>query len=1152
MSKQSAQQTRYGGGETDDYSSDSDVYSDNISESGSENCSDYGSDYESDNETNTIESPISQPPKVEELMSNTTYSTKQVSPTYSKRQERFDDKFTQKDLLNKIREIASSPARDISNNKGSLEDIHLWDYLLPNYGAKEGISLLDAYKREELADKLVIQVEQGKYKKFSVIDDISEVYGVPGVHECINGQRALRPVIDIDAPLGDMEAEKVKARDVFIRICVSFVRALYIILDCSWEEIFKGLVIATSSDDNKCSYHLLYTPILLIDYLELKEFTELVYKLTGKKYGKFIDMGLPGRNFNLRLIGSAKNDRVKRILQFSLDNGWNDLNDTRVQPPASAGFEVRPRILSVEKINNQKKIIVGQDVLKKYANLVLQKYPDYLGGWDIEEKNSQWYVYFNRKTYLECPLCNRTHDKDQRWFGRAYGNGSFIVKCFQQNRDESGEIYNDPSIAEKIQQKNKNNTTPPVSYKIKSPKFPKPFLNVPPQYQNINDSLTTTMAYKDQYIKTLPEIPDIYVGSPWGTGKTYALEKLNTPQNVSMLVVSTRHSYSNAITTRLNLESYCDIDGPIHLSKHQRVVCQVESLHRVTDKCECREKCKCPKTPYILILDEIVSIIAQTGSCFKGAYLSLSNFFELIYNASRIIALDNDLTDRNIEWIKTLRPNKTFTVIHNTYQPQKDKTFRLAPDRETVLTELWDWGKQMSSLPFEERRSASLICHERRDVQGSVRGLRNDFPELRIKEYHGGSNPVEKTQDFKNVEEAWKEVDLVAYTSTLKIGVSCTYSKFERAFCLFTSYIETNAGTNQMLFRMRCIKNYICYIQQRASRAPTTEEELFQWLTEAKRGCLPKELQNKGVFPNIETIIKNKDVPTIQLWVAFMLEKFRSQRLFGWRMVDFLKKAGMIVSIMESIPKSENNDASLSKAVRVCSSIVKAEEISDIANADILDHEMAERLENSSKKSLNEIHALRRYHIAECYEHPPESLTEEFIAEYGNPNHMKWFRAFRKLRDAGINNETAVEAITREDFRDDKLTTVTRAEKHRICLELLKTCTPVKDIDDRDRYTADIVKSCLESSKSMKYLQALSATYGIKFKATNNKRTHYHLVGPFDKESAPKLLPYQTGEGQFYENGEDMRYGYSKLSPDELEPSPNCISQNTQDLFDIV
>ena len=97
-------------------------------------------------------------------------------------------------------------------------------------------------------------------------------------------------------------------------------------------------------------------------------------------------------------------------------------------------------------------------------------------------------------------------------------------------------------------------------------------------------------------------------------------------------------------------------------------------------------------------------------------------------------------------------------------------------------------------------------------------------------------------------------------------------------------------------------------------------------------------------------------------------------------------------------------------------------------------------------------------------------------------------------------------------------------------------------------------KSGLKSDKAKLGLlnSALSAIYGVKFKTTNNKNTHYHLVGTFDYEDAPKLPPYQTDEGQFYENGEDMRYGYSKLSPDELEPSPNCISQNTQDLFDIV
>ena len=60
----------------------------------------------------------------------------------------------------------------------------------------------------------------------------------------------------------------------------------------------------------------------------------------------------------------------------------------------------------------------------------------------------------------------------------------------------------------------------------------------------------------------------------------------------------------------------------------------------------------------------------------------------------------------------------------------------------------------MSLLPFENRTSVSLICHLRKDVQGIVRALKTDFPELRIKEYHGKSDPVEKAHDFSNMEES--------------------------------------------------------------------------------------------------------------------------------------------------------------------------------------------------------------------------------------------------------------------------------------------------------------------------------------------------------------------------------------------------------------
>ena len=220
---------------------------------------------------------------------------------------------------------------------------------------------------------------------------------------------------------------------------------------------------------------------------------------------------------------------------------------------------------------------MGSDILQKYVDLVLQKYSNYLRDWTIEEKDSENFVYFNQKGPLECPLCKRIHDKDQWWFGRECANsGVFIVKCFRQGSDEPGEVFEcDPSIAEKILQKNKNLPQVPLR-ELKGQGF------------------TATETYEERYIRPLPNEGDIYVGSPWETGKTYILENLAIPDDVNLLVLSTRYSYSNAVTTRLNLKSYCDIDGNINLPDHKRVVCQIESLHRITNNCKCDKKCKCP------------------------------------------------------------------------------------------------------------------------------------------------------------------------------------------------------------------------------------------------------------------------------------------------------------------------------------------------------------------------------------------------------------------------------------------------------------------------------------------------------------------------------------------------------------------------------
>jgi len=276
-------------------------------------------------------------------------------------------------------------------------------------------------------------------------------------------------------------------------------------------------------------------------------------------------------------------------------------------------------MFSIEKNNNLLRISMGQDILQKYADLVLQKHSNYLRDWTIEEKDSENFVYFNRKALLECLLCKRIHDKDQRWFGYVCASSErLIVKCFQQNSDEPGDVFEcDPSIAEKIQQKNKNKNSPQPFHKVKDLGFPKAFVKFP-SWVKYNDFLTATETYEERYVRQLPNEGDIYVGSPWEMGKTYIFENLAIPDDVNLLVLSTCHSYSNAVTTRLNLKSYCDIDGNINLPDHKRVVCQIESLHCITNNCKCDKKCKCPPTQYDLWLDKIVSIIAQAQSHLMG------------------------------------------------------------------------------------------------------------------------------------------------------------------------------------------------------------------------------------------------------------------------------------------------------------------------------------------------------------------------------------------------------------------------------------------------------------------------------------------------------------------------------------------------------
>ncbi|GES72984.1 hypothetical protein GLOIN_2v1766843 [Rhizophagus clarus] len=209
---------------------------------------------------------------------------------------------------------------DLNYESGYIDHIY-FQYLSNN---KNDISLLGAYHPEEIYSKYIVRVAE---KGFTVVDHPSEVYGLPDTHECIDGSLPLRLVLDIDArqkpdfmnpELPSLDGYKISREDLLSRIltvCVNIINT-----DLKHFAILDAFALASSSNSNKCSWHIVYLHARFIDYRDLRSFVEKINNKIRKPYSEFIDIGLYKSRFSLRLLRSAKEDRVKRPAISSVKN----------------------------------------------------------------------------------------------------------------------------------------------------------------------------------------------------------------------------------------------------------------------------------------------------------------------------------------------------------------------------------------------------------------------------------------------------------------------------------------------------------------------------------------------------------------------------------------------------------------------------------------------------------------------------------------------------------------------------------------------------------------------------------------------------------------------------------------------------------------
>ncbi|RIA86585.1 hypothetical protein C1645_829047 [Glomus cerebriforme] len=213
-------------------------------------------------------------------------------------------------------------------------DNHVYFQYLSNN--KNDISLTGAYHPEEIYSKYI----------------------------CIDGNLPLCLVLDIDArqkpdlmnsELTSLDKYKISREDLLYRILIACVDILY--SDLKYFAILDAFVLAKK-----------------------------VANKIRKPYSEFIDIGLYKSRFNLQLLGSAKEDRVKSPTISSVKNEYHELEVYLVQPKSDYS-KIWPQTFSSEKSEKDEfQPIKDETALSKGAGLVIAKY-------EIKHERDQLYGF---------------------------------------------------------------------------------------------------------------------------------------------------------------------------------------------------------------------------------------------------------------------------------------------------------------------------------------------------------------------------------------------------------------------------------------------------------------------------------------------------------------------------------------------------------------------------------------------------------------------------------------------------------------------------------------------------------------------------------------------------------------------------------------
>jgi hypothetical protein len=777
------------------------------------------------------------------------------------------------------------------------------------------------------------------------------------------------------------------------------------------DKIDRSFLLVTNSsgqDINKSykySYHILIIPYGVIYAEECRNLTDTVKSSLESKVSAVIDNSINKPSQNFRLLGSSKADsvRIKRI-----DNNLAEMLGTcKVDDPTNyvlvcnKGLKTMPSLLKTSDIKYSYEFNI--ETVNKVIELLTEK--GLIDSFTYSNFTNN-IITFRRKCPSMCPVHEKVHENDNMFVTihnnergknvyyncyRKYeknASSSMFVGVIDEIKYEVDKIELDTHITRRIKDIKDGNINAHDSLKSKFEFLPANQVNI------YNKSSLDPYEYR----------PTLIVSAQMKMGKTKTLKKYieeyfpeSIIDNSVIRFMSARMTFSSSLLNEFSdFTLYNTIDEHIiNASRFPRVIVQVESLHRLSERDDVD----------LLILDEVESILEQFNSpLHKNLIKTFAIFEKLMRDAKYVICMDANISDRTYNIIKTMRSNHEIYFHQNRFSKAKD-------DKYFFTSSMYTWYNKLETfLPTKKRIVIPTnSLKEAENCQLLIEKYCTAHKiEKKIMIYTSKTTAGIKADHFGNVKKYWCDYDIIIYTPTLSAGVSFEEAHFDVLFGYFNDCSCTVESCRQMLGRVRNLKDkehYICLTSIKGSYSLPTDINLMKDIIYSNRSTL---LSDKVLNPPCFMSYSEKgelsyyESPYSKIWFENVKMENISKNNFIMRFIDQIADSGAEISNLENVFINDDKYGYLYTQRASASEEIMAERARNIAKAEDKDKsfidDISQRIQLQMDVSDAERNTKDKYYFKDAYNWHDKHVTEEFVATYNKESVKTIFRNLNEIK----------------------------------------------------------------------------------------------------------------------------------------------------------